>query len=84
MGKKKNKNKKKKIKKDYVENRIEEGKIQKNLNEDDINDKIELLNEMCSKEEMEERQNENLLNIFEINYKENKICIQKKKHLYIK
>ena len=79
MGKKKNKNKKKKIKKDYVENRIEEGKIQKNLNEDDINDKIELLNEMCSKEEMEERQNENLLNIFEINYKEDKIYIPKKK-----
>ena len=34
---------------------------------------------MCSKEEMEERQNENLLNIFEINYKEDKIYIPKKK-----
>ena len=79
MGKKKNKNKKKKTKKDYVENRIVEGNNQKNLKEDDINDKIELLNEMCSKEEMEERQNENLLNVFEINYKEDKIYIPKKK-----
>ncbi len=79
MGKKKNKNKKKKIKKDYVENKIVEENNQKNLKEDDINDKIELLNEMCSKEEMEERQNENLLNIFEINYKEDKIYIPKKK-----
>ena len=84
MGKKKNKNNKKKNK----DNKKKENnkKIKKlNNNKETIlidnqnkKEEIKFLNEMCSKEEMIERQNDNLLSIFEINNNEEKIYIPEK------
>ena len=85
MGKKKNKNNKKKNK----DNKKKENnkKIKKLNNNKDIHitdnlnkkEDIKYLTEMCSKEEMFERQNDNLLSIFEINNNEEKIYIPEKK-----
>ena len=79
MGKKKNKNNKKKRKNEKIKiinNNNKDIHITDNLNK---KEDIKYLTEMCSKEEMIERQNDNLLSIFEINNNEEKIYIPEKK-----
>ena len=79
MGKKKNKNNKKKRKNEKIKiinNNNKDIHITDNLNK---KEDIKYLTEMCSKEEMFERQNDNLLSIFEINNNEEKIYIPEKK-----
>ena len=79
MGKKKNKNNKKKRKNEKIKiinNSDKDIHITDNLNK---KEDIKYLTEMCSKEEMIERQNDNLLSIFEINNNEEKIYIPEKK-----
>ena len=79
MGKKKNKNNSKKRKNEKIKiinNNNKDIHITDNLNK---KEDIKYLTEMCSKEEMIERQNDNLLSIFEINNNEEKIYIPEKK-----